>query len=496
MSLIKQFSKDALVYGLGKGLKKFIGLLLLLVYTRALSPEQFGILDTLGSALFFVIVFFNFGLDSAVSFFYFKPEEGSEERGKILFTVFVLRLCTIIPALILSFFAWPFSRLIFGSEDYGWAICLNCLLIPVTMLMSEQEMIYRLKRNAWGYNLVTIIKSLVNIGCGLLFVVKLQLGVNGAQLATLLSTLTVVIFSWFTFARRQYLFRFSKEWAKKMIRFGFPLIWAGIAVWIYQLSDRFFLLHYKNPREVGYYSIGSTFAQPIGLINLMFQLSFGVLFYEVFNREESENKGQSKEMMRKILYIYVSAVSLAVVFISGFSMEVVSFITTRDYVPGITAIPFLMVSLMFAQMVEIVPQGISIAQKTWYYTWVTLAAAIVNAGLNFIFIPWLGYVGAAITTLLSTSTYFTLADYFSKRYFDCGFSRLKIYGYCLLTLTVAALFPFLSVYYGIQVHPVARLIGFLVFACMPLVFGLLSFSQIKELKGMLVRKSSAVSSVK
>ena len=72
MSLIKQFSKDTLVYGLGKGLKKFIGLLLLPVYTRALSPEDFGILDTLGSALFFIIVFFNFGLDSAVSYFFFQ----------------------------------------------------------------------------------------------------------------------------------------------------------------------------------------------------------------------------------------------------------------------------------------------------------------------------------------------------------------------------------------------------------------------------------------
>jgi O-antigen/teichoic acid export membrane protein len=479
MSLLKQFSKDTLIYGLGKGLKKFIGLLLLPVYTRALSPQDFGILDTLGSGLFFIIVFFNFGLDSAVSYFYFKPED-ENERGRILFTVFILRLLVVVPALALSFFAWPIARALFGSETYGTAVLINCLLIPVSMLMSEQEMVYRLKRNAWGYNVVTIVKSLVNIVCGILLVVHYKLGVDGAQLATLISTFLVVIFSYFRFTRKQYKPQFSKPWAIKMLHFGFPLIWAGLAVWIYQLSDRFFLLHYKDALEVGYYSIGSTFSQPIGLLNMAVQMSFGVMFYEVYNNEKKKEKDESKQLMRRTLYLYLSIVSIAIVFISSLSYQIVGLITTEDYLPGIIGIPLLMVSLMFSQMVEIVPKGISIAEKTWFYTWVTLAAAVVNVGLNFIFIPRWGVLGAAFTTVLSTATYFALADLISRKYFDSEFSRAKVYVYSLLTLIVASVFPFLELYGNIRIEWPFKLIASAAFCLIPFVFGFVFPSDIRK----------------
>jgi O-antigen/teichoic acid export membrane protein len=488
MSLIKQFSKDSLVYGLGKGLKKFIGLLLLPIYTRALTPEDFGVLDTLGSGLFFLIVFFNAGLDSAVSFFFFKPDN-DEEKGKILYTVFILRLLVVIPSLILSFFSWPLSKIIFGSEDYGFAIMINCLLIPITMLMSEQEMIYRLKRNPWGYNFITIVKSLVNIGCGVLLVVNYKMGVSGAQLATFTSTMLVVIISWITYTRRQYTYKFSKEWAQKMLKFGFPLIWAGLSVWIYQLSDRFFLLHYKDALQVGYYSIGSTFSQPIGLINLGVQMSFGALFYQTYQAEESPEKSQSKAFMRNALYLYLSIVSLAVVFLSSMSFQIVGFITTPDYLPGIIAIPVLMVSMMFAQMVEIVPQGISIAEKTWYYTWVTFAAGLINLLLNFIFIPKFGVAGAAFTTLMSTFSYFTLADFLSKKYFNSGFSRTKIYAFCFTTLAFAFVFPYLETYHQINVSWVLKFCVFLLFITVPFAFGFVSFTDLKTLYKRIKKES-------
>ena len=476
--MIKQFSKDSLIYGLGKGLKKFIGFLLLPVYTRALSPEEFGILDTLASGVFLLIVFFNFGLNSAVSFFYFKPED-EKERGSILYTVFILRLLVVIPSLLLCAFAWPISRLLFDTDKYATAILLSFIQIPFSMLLSEQEMVYRLKRNAWGYNIATILKSIINIGCGVLLVVQFKMGVNGAQLATLISTFIVVVFSYFSYSSKQYFPRFNLELAKEMFKFGFPLIWAGLAVWVYQLSDRFFIIHYKGLEEVGFYSIGSTFSQPIGLLNLAVQMSFGTLFYQMFNKEKLENKPESKAFMRRILYLYLSIVSFFVVGLSTFAYEIVGFITSEKYIQGIVVIPFLTVSLMFAQMVEVVPQGISISKKTWYYTWVTLAAATVNAGLNFLFIPALGFLGAAMTTLLSTMTYFIFADFLSRKHFDCEFSRSKLYSYVLITLVFAVVFPFLDIlqntHLGFWKIPV-----FMTFLIAPMIWGLLKINDIQN----------------
>ena len=486
MSLLRQFSKDTLLYGLGKGIKKFIGLLLLPMYTRALSPAEFGILDSLGALLFFISVFFTLGLDSSTSYFYFK-EQDEKDRGKILYTAFVIRLLAIIPATALSFFAHPISKCMFGSEQYAGAVLITFLLIPANILMSEQELVYRFNRKAWNYNLITISKSLCNIAGGVVLVVQLKWSVLGAQLASLLSTLTIVFFSFITYTRFRYTYKFDISIAKKLLRYGFPLVWASLGVWVYSVSDRFFLIHYKTLDDIGFYSIGSTFSQPIGLINMAIQMSFGVLFYEVYHGETGELKTRSKQLMKQVLYLYISVATILALALSIFSYELLEFVATSRYVNGIVVIPILTCSLIFAQLIEIVPAGISLSEKTWHFTWIVFLAAIVNAGLNFIFIPALGYMGAAITTLIANLVYFVLVDSISSRYFDAEFSRLKVFVYMVVFLLFSSAFPISEIYCGYAFHPALKFTLLLLFVPMPFVFGFVNKSMIVKILSKLKR---------
>jgi len=484
MSLLRQFSKDTLLYGLGKGVKKFIGLLLLPLYTRALSPAEFGILDSLGALMFFISVFFTLGLDSSTSYFYFK-EQDEKVRGKILYTAFIIRLLAIIPATILSFFAHPISKLMFGSEQYAGAVLITFLLIPANIIMSEQELIYRFNRKAWNYNLITISKSLCNILGGVLLVVHLKWSVFGAQLASLMSTMFIVLFSFISYSRFRYTYTFNKTIAVKLIRYGFPLIWASLGVWVYSVSDRFFLIHYKSLEEIGFYSIGSTFSQPIGLINMAIQMSFGVLFYEVYHAE-AQSKMKSKQLMKQVLYLYVTVASMLALALSVFSYEIVKFTATLDYINGIVVIPVLTCSLIFAQMIEIVPAGISLSEKTWHFTWIIFVAALVNAGLNFVFIPSLGYLGAAVTTLLANIVYFVLVDIISSRYFNADFSRIKIFFFMAIFMLFANFFPISEIFWGVQFNPIYKLLLLILFVPVPFAFGFIDKSSfylfLKKLK--------------
>jgi len=110
---IRKFSIDALVYGLGSGLKKFIGIFLLPFYTRALSPADYGILDSLATFTFFISAIIGVGIDSASGFYFFEVKT-EKEKGQVLFTTFILRLLTAVPSLILSFFSKNISIALFG----------------------------------------------------------------------------------------------------------------------------------------------------------------------------------------------------------------------------------------------------------------------------------------------------------------------------------------------------------------------------------------------
>ncbi len=460
MDIKREFAKDTIIYGLGNGIKKTIGLFLLPFYTRALSPEEYGILGTVATFTLFVSALLNCGLDSATGFYFFKAKS-EDEKGSILFSHFLIRLLGIIPPLILSFFSYNISKLLFKSPDYAWIVFISIILVPVNLLMSEQSHIYRYLRQPWRYNLVTIVKALVNIGVGVSLVVVLNRGILGARIASIVSSSVVVIGSLLLYTRKIYTYRFSWMWMRRMFKFGFPLIWAGMATWIYNSSDRFFLLHYSSLDEIGFYSVGTTFSQPILLLNLAVQMSFGVLFFKLYHEDTDPDKKQSKQMAIESFNLYLITAVLIAVLLSIFSKEIVEIIATKDYSKGAMAIPFLTFSFIAAQGYNSMGPGISVAEKTWHYTWITAMTAIINILLNFLLIPAHGFVGAAFSTFLSFLIYWITKLLVSLKYFYIPYPFFRLFAYYLIGFLIAFSIPFLDFYRDIQISVFLKVFTFL-----------------------------------
>lgn len=477
MSIKKEFAKDTVIYGLGKGLKKFIGIFLLPFYTRALSVEEFGILSTVGTFTMFVSAFLNFGLDSATGFYFFQGKD-EKEKGEILFTHFIIRIVSIVPPLLLSFLSAPIAKILFGSSDYTWIVFISIILVPVNLLMSEQSHIYRYHRKPWPYNIVTIIKSFTNIGVGISLVVILKWGVIGAQLASIISSSVVVIGSILLYTRKLYTYKFNWYWAKRMFRFGFPLIWAGLAAWIYNSSDRFFLLHYSNLTEIGYYSIGTTFSQPIQLLNMAIQMSFGVLFFKIYNEETDTVKPKSKEMaIESYTLFFIVAVFIASL-LSIFSIELVNLITTPEYIMGALAIPFLTFSFIAAQTYQTMGPGITLAEKNWYYTLFTVITALVNIVLNFILIPKFGFIGAAGSTLFSFIVYVVAKVIIAHKYFPINYPFFKYIIVYLISLSFSIAIPLLILKLNYEISFIPKLAVLLFCSSLFFFLGLIKLNTI------------------
>jgi O-antigen/teichoic acid export membrane protein len=484
----KEFIKDTFAYGLGSGIKKFIGLFLLPFYTRALTPADYGILDTLSTSIFFISTFLNMGLDSASGFYFFKGKD-EKEKGEILFTVFVLRLISVIPALILSFFSGQISLVMFGTDQYTAVIFFSCILIPISLIVNEQSHLYRYYRSPWKYNFVTIVQSIASIIAGISLVVILKYGVLGAQIASVISSLSVVVFSFFNFARKKYTYRFNFLWAKKMIKYGFPLIWAGIASWFYVSSDRYFLLHYKNLHEIGYYSIGTTFSQPIGLISMAVQMSFTILFYSEYHKEPDPAKPNSRKLLKDVFSLFLFVTVIVASFLSIFGVEIINTITTPDYILGALAIPLLTFSAIFDQAFQITALGITLKEKTWYFTIIIVITAIFNVGANFYFIPKYSFVGAGIATLLSYILYWALAYNLSQKFFKVNHNLIKLLSFIILAFSVSCIVPYFQYKMNTHFHILLKSAFLIILILIPFALKIVTY---QELKNFLVsfKKSS------
>lgn len=448
-------------------------------YTRALTPADYGLLNTLTTFILFFSVILGMGIDTANGFYFFRAKN-KEEKGQILFTTFVLRLLTVIPSIILSFFSKDISQLLFGSTDYTWLVFIGLMTMPVSLLFSEQSHIYRFYREPWKYNLLTIVKSLTGIGFGITLVVILKFGVLGALLSSLFSSSIVVLFSFFYYTRKKYNYSFCWDYAKKLIKFGSPLIWAGIAQWIYVSSDRFFLLYYRNFTEIGHYSIGTTFAQPISLINMAVQMSFNVLFMSIYVKEKKDRM-ESKQFISNIFKLYLICTVVISVLLSIFSTTIVNFVTTPAYVMGSLAIPFLTFSFIFAQGQQIISKGIYLSKKTWHYAWLVSVAAALNIGLNFIFIPKWGFVGAGFSTVISYFAYFIGSYFVSQRYYKVNYRLIPIFIYILITFALALFVPFAELKFNIKVSLLQKLSILMITLFLPFIFGILKIDNLKSI---------------
>lgn len=472
MSSKKAFIKDSMVYGLGNGLKKFIGLLLLPFYTRALSVGEFGMLETLGTAAALLGGLLSVGLESANGFYFFKADES--QKGDVLSTSFFLRLLSFPALMPVLFFRDSLSELFFDTPEHGFLIVLLCLLVPVNLMMSEQAHLFRYFRQPWRYNLMTLVKSLANIGLGITLVIMLKYGVEGAMWARLGSSLLVVVLAFGVFNFRKYTFRFSLNWARQLLKYGFPLIWAGLAAWIYNSSDRFFLFYYHDLNEVGFYSIGAIFSQPVLLINMAVQMSFGVLFYQSYYAEKNEAKPRTRKMAVDIYVLYLAGSVLLASFLSVFSDLLIPFVTTPDYADGARVVPFLVFSYIAAQSYQTMGPGISLAEKTWHFAWITVVTALLNIVLNFLLVPLWGFVGAGVATLISFVVYWQIKVWVAARYFPIKYPFVRIM-FLFLTGLIISVFvvfwPDVAGFWG-------RIMGLCVVAAMAFFFKLLNWRDI------------------
>ena len=479
MSFSKDFAKDTIVYGLGRGMKKFIGIFLLPFYTRALSVDEYGVLETLSTMTMLGAVFLSVGLDSAVGFYFFKS--GEKERGKVTYTLFVIRLLTFLPSLIPVFLSKQISIALFGTEEYVIPVALSSLLIPISLLTDEQTKLLRYFRKPWLFSYSMILKSLINVMLGITLVVWLSYGVSGSLTARLISSIVVIFFIFVFFSRKRYDFNFSFDWAKKLFRFGFPVMWAGLAIWIMGSSDRFFLLHFSDLAEIGKYSIGNTFSQPVLLLNMAVQMSFSVLFFDFFYKEEDENKTISKRIAIAGFNHYFSASLMLSLLLSIFGKDIVPWITTPEYTAGALAIPFLTFSYIAAQSYQTMSPGIIISGKTWHFTWITAVAALLNIILNFYLIPLCGFTGAAMATFFSFFVYWVIKIIVAHKYFPIEYPFWKIFISYFVLLFLATFIPFMEIRYEYKfsylVHIVVFFSGFMVLKLM----GFIKFESIRNL---------------
>lgn len=395
----KSLVKGSLIYGLGAVAGSIVSFFLLPIYTRFLTPSDYGILEILTTTISILTILYIFGMDNSLFRFSFDSKNENYQKSVLATTNVFIWSLTILATFVLLVNAGFLSRLLFHQKDYVFLLSLAFASAAIITIHRIPMSIFRINNEPTKYTSISVLQILLTTSICIFFVVVLKKGVLGIMAGRLIAVTGVTLVAYYLLRGRMN-FGFSFDLLKRMLKYAIPVIPAGLALWVLNLSDRYFLLAYSTTTELGLYGVGAKLASPVSLLIMAFRLAWPQAAFSVLNHD---NKNR---LYAQTLTYFVAIICSIVLGLSLFSDELVSLMATKKFFSAAKVIPILGLGLAFNGCYTIFAIGMNITKKMGMLFPVTAIPAGINLVLNYFLITPYGMMGAAWATLIS---YFLMA---------------------------------------------------------------------------------------
>lgn len=225
----------------------------------------------------------------------------------------------------------------------------------------------------------------------------------------------------------------------------------SIATTIYVSSDTTMLgfLVNDNNYSVGIYSV----ATKIYNIFKNVIVAFLVVLIPRFSMLVHEDSGREKvsDLFNKLSTIILTLVTPMMLGMIMLAPDIIRIVSGNEYISAVTSFRILMMACLFSFFAYLFAQCILIPnrrEKSFFIA--TAISAAVNIGLNFLLIPYLHEVGAAITTLIAELITMIYVIKGSKGCVDLKICRQDIVSTALGTFTVVIICAIGNKYFNIM----------------------------------------------
>ena len=429
--------RDLLVYGLGGSAAKVINAFLLPVFTRILTPTEFGAIDLFTSVASIVMVVGGLGLEAALIYFYARSDDAAEQKVIASTTLAIALAGTSIVSLI-AVVGEPLLRSISGSSELSSAYILTLVYVPISLSSGIVLDVLRLEFRSRAYAVISFLRAIGTAVFAIAIVVVTGTGVAG-YVASQIAIAALSIAAGVLLVHRSFSVRPSVAMLRRLLRYGLPFVPLGITAWILAWSDRVFLAGYGYVGDLGYYAAANRLAQLTFLVVLALQTA-----WTPFAITASRDPGHRRAFV--VVFRLVACGLLAAVAVTSVvAGPVVAFALPVEYRASIPEVPLLAGAIAAQGMSGVVAVGLLLTERTGRLAIIGVLTAISNVLFNIIAIPPLGIVGAAAATFGSSVISLILIYVASERAYPIGYPGGRfIVASALVGIGIAIVLPAIS----------------------------------------------------
>lgn len=476
LSKLKDAFKQTVIYGVGNISSKLVGFILIPIYTKHLSVEEFGILSILEISSQVLIAFLGLSIHQGLTRWYWDIKD-SEKQKSLFFTLFIFVVVfSSLLTLLLFIFKKQIAILIFENQQFTYLVSLLFISSILQLISQLSFNLMRLQSKAVLFSSTSIIRLIIAMVFTILFIVNLKRGVNGVYEAQIISYIIFFIIT-LRYTFNNFRFKFEFRVLREVLVFSYPLAISAVAAVLLTVTDRYSIRYISGFKDTGIYSLGFKISSIIKAI-FMTSAQFAITPI-IYKMVDEKNNTRFYSKLATYMTYGITLIALA---ISAYGKELVFLLAKKEeYYMAFKIIPILSLSLVFDQLRYNIGFGLNIAKKTGIVSKIIIIISIINIGLNIVLITHFSIYGAAIATLLSRIFICVVYYYFANKYYPVPYEIAKIIKMILLATFFILVALFVN---NISSHTLTLLIKLLIIGLFPIALYFLNFYDKKEIKAL------------
>lgn len=463
-------------------LPTLVGFLMLPVYSKYLTPEDYGVVALILSLQSFLPLLMTLQLYSSISRFYFDYKNNSYELKVFVTTILFLTLLLSSFTLMIminyleEIISFVFPKTIGYNQMFLIGIISSFIVVFNTIFIA----LLRVQQKALLFMKTSIFLFCISLIINIIEVIIYERGAYGVLEATLISAI-ISFFVYFFIIKSFIVKKINLNMIINPLKYSIPLIPHSLSGLIFMYSDRIILEKYVSLSMIGLYMFSDKIAMAFKIIVNEFNSAFSPYFYE----KSKESKEEAIKEVQNIALLFIYFISMLMTIVALFSVELVYVFFDERYFDIWIMIPLLSSAYIFRSLYCFSSSGLFYEKQTTKVAIITIIAGIVNICINLWLIPIYGIMVAIYTTILSFLITFIMSEILSYKVYYLQLHIKKTF--------IIVMYLFTTIFISIEINKNFFNFGYLEYCIKLAIFfiglligyklKLLSFKKLLKIKG-------------
>ncbi|MFY8065886.1 MAG: lipopolysaccharide biosynthesis protein [Flavobacterium sp.] len=474
MSLYKNLFKQTLIYGLATVIPRLISFVLNPIYVLYLPDKsKMGEVSVIFAYLVFFNVVLSYGMETAFFRFYNSEDNKKNVVSTATISLFWSSLVFLVLGLLFrnTLASWSDIKVEYITYTI-WILTLDALaIIPFSKLRAERKPIMYAVIKIGNVSITLLLtlfflailpKLAANNPDGVFSMIyfrNYQIGyIFISFIVASLATFLVLIPNYTKMA-----WNFDKALWKKMMNYGFPILFAGLAFAINEHFDKILLDWMHVPMsKIGAYSA----CYKIGMFMVLFRTAYTLGIEPFFfSHASNENAQQTYATITKYFVIFGSFICLFVIVFADLLKQVL--VPNDNYWDAMKVVPLIVLANFFLGIYSNLSVWYKLIDKTRIGAYISLIGAAITLILNWLLIPSMSYYGSAIATIAAYGSMMIISYKWGQNHYPIPYDFNRIFSYLGLTILFSAIsfyIPYLRENYLLKIVLLALFLYFIYYS--------------------------------